>query len=388
MSRFRLLAVMPLLAVLCGCNFVVLDPSGDIAVQQRDLILISTGLMLLIIIPVMVLTALFAWRYRQSNTAAKYDPEWHHSTKLELVIWSAPLAIIICLGAITWMATQLLDPYRPLSRIASDRPLPANVKPLEVQVVALDWKWLFIYPEFGIATVNEMAAPVDRPVTFSLTSSSVMNSFFVPALAGQIYTMPGMETKLHAVINAPGNFRGFSANYSGAGFTYMQFAFKGLSHDDFDKWVAGVKAGKDGELSRAAYLELERPSEKVPVRYYPSVDPKLFNAIVNMCVEANKMCMADMMAIDAKGGQGLESARAVLPSYDKYARRGTVLGGEATYVVGVCSPEDLSAQAGSDRAPVAVGQRRVIGGPSAPVFTPISAPSAVPLPSLRTLSNS
>ncbi len=203
MSRFRLLAVMPLLAVLCGCNFVVLDPSGDIAVQQRDLILISTGLMLLIIIPVMVLTALFAWRYRQSNTAAKYDPEWHHSTKLELVIWSAPLAIIICLGAITWMATHLLDPYRPLSRIASDRPLPANVKPLEVQVVALDWKWLFIYPEFGIATVNEMAAPVDRPVTFSLTSSSVMNSFFVPALAGQIYTMPGMETKLHAVINAP-----------------------------------------------------------------------------------------------------------------------------------------------------------------------------------------
>lgn len=387
-SRFRFLAVLPLLAVLCGCNFVVLDPSGDVAVQQRDLIIISTVLMLLIIIPVMALTILFAWRYRQANTEAKYEPDWHHSTKLELVIWSAPLLIIICLGALTWMATHLLDPYRPLSRITADQPVAAGVKPLEVDVVALDWKWLFIYPEYGVASLNELAAPVNRPITFRLTSSSVMNSFFVPALAGQIYAMPGMESKLHAVINEAGSYRGFSANYSGAGFSGMHFAFKGLPAADFDTWVAGVKAGTNGELTRQAYLELERPSQNVPVRYYPSVDPGLFKAIVNMCVEPGKMCTSDMMAIDAKGGLGKEGASNVLPlAYDKYARRGAVLGGEPTYVVGICAPDDLSKAASG--APVSVGGARILGGGlSTPAFTPISAPSVLPMPTLRQPSNS
>ncbi|RSY00106.1 ubiquinol oxidase subunit II, partial [Sphingomonas koreensis] len=183
------------------------------------LVIVATALMLLIIVPVMALTVVFAWRYRSSNTAATYAPDWHHSTKLELVIWSAPLMIIIALGSITWVTTHTLDPYRPLSRIDAARPLPAGTRPLEVQVVALDWKWLFIYPEQKTATVNDLVLPVDRPVQFRLTASSVMNSFYVPALAGQIYAMPGMESKLHAVLNRTGAFQGFSAQYSGAGFS-------------------------------------------------------------------------------------------------------------------------------------------------------------------------
>lgn len=220
------------LALLAGCNTVLMNPSGDIANQQGRLIVVSTVLMLIIIIPVIALTLFFAWRYRQSNKEADYSPDWDHSTQLELAIWAAPLLIIIALGAITWISTHTLDPYRPLSRLDAERPIPAEAKPLVVEVVALDWKWLFIYPEQGFATVNEMAAPVDRPITFKITASSVMNSFFIPALAGQIYAMPGMETKLHAVINKPGEFEGFSANYSGAGFSGMRFKFHGLSNTD------------------------------------------------------------------------------------------------------------------------------------------------------------
>ncbi|HEY9347403.1 MAG TPA: ubiquinol oxidase subunit II, partial [Inquilinus sp.] len=236
------LAALPLLVLLGGCNMVVMSPSGDIAVQQRDLIVISTILMLLIIVPVIALTLFFAWKYRQSNKDAAYDPDWHHSTQLEVVIWSAPLVIIIALGALTWISTHTLDPYRPLERIDAERTVAADVKPLTVEVVALDWKWLFLYPEQGIATVNELAAPVDVPIQFKITSATVMNSFFVPALAGQIYAMAGMETKLHAVINKPGEYEGFSANYSGAGFSGMRFTFHGLAAGDFDAWVQKLKA--------------------------------------------------------------------------------------------------------------------------------------------------
>src|SRR5262245_8359523 len=171
LSRLKILALLPLAVALSGCNFIVLAPAGDIAAQQRDLVIISTVLMLLIVVPVMVLTAVFAWRYRQSNTSARYEPEWDHSTKLELVIWSAPLLIIVCLGALTWMGTHLLDPYRSLGRIAADRQVDQSRAPIEVDVVALDWKWLFIYPDYGIATVNELAAPVDRPIDFHITAS-------------------------------------------------------------------------------------------------------------------------------------------------------------------------------------------------------------------------
>ncbi|GAA4344487.1 ubiquinol oxidase subunit II [Variovorax defluvii] len=300
---FRRSALLLPLLLLAGCNMVVLNPSGDIAAQQGRLIVISTLLMLLIIVPVIVLTLLFAWRYRQSNTEATYKPDWDHSTQLELVIWAAPLLIIIALGALTWISTHTLDPYRPLSRIAEGRAVPENTQPLVVEVVALDWKWLFFYPQQGIATVNELAAPVDRPIQFKITASSVMNSFYVPALAGMIYAMPGMETKLHAVINQPGVYEGFSANYSGAGFSGMRFKFHGLADADFDRWVRQAKAeGKT--LSRSDYLQLEKPSEREPVRRWASVAPGLYDAILNRCVEPGKMCMRHMMAVDATGGAG------------------------------------------------------------------------------------
>ncbi|CAA2107924.1 ubiquinol oxidase subunit II [Variovorax paradoxus] len=303
----RSLLLLPAM-LLAGCNTVLMNPSGDIASQQGRLIVVSTVLMLIIIIPVVALTVLFAWRYRQSNKEAVYSPDWDHSTQLELAIWAAPLLIIIALGAITWISTHTLDPYQPLRRIDAQRPIPADTKPLVVEVVALDWKWLFIYPEQGIATVNELAAPVDRPIEFRITASSVMNSFFIPALAGQIYAMPGMQTKLNAVINKPGEFEGFSANYSGAGFSGMRFKFHGLSHEGFDQWIAKVKTGKDGELSRALYQKLEVPSEREPVRHYAAVAPDLYDAILNRCVDSGKMCMKQMMAIDAEGGLGKPGA--------------------------------------------------------------------------------
>ncbi|MBO9652282.1 MAG: ubiquinol oxidase subunit II [Variovorax sp.] len=302
LSKLRGLLLLPL-ALLAGCNMVVLNPSGDIARQQGQLIVISTVLMLLIIVPVIGLTIFFAWKYRQSNKEANYSPEWDHSTELELAIWAAPLMIIIALGAITWISTHTLDPYRPLRRIEANRPVPENVKPLTVEVVALDWKWLFIYPEQGIATVNEVAAPVDRPIEFKITASSVMNAFYVPALAGMIYAMPSMETRLNAVINQPGEFQGFSANYSGAGFSGMRFKFHGLSNEGFDQWVQKARA-EGTELSREVYQKLEKPSEREPVRRFGTVAPDLYDAILNRCVDRNKMCMNQMMAIDATGGIG------------------------------------------------------------------------------------
>ncbi len=350
-SIVRALAVIPLLTLLCGCNAVVLNPAGDVAAQQRDLVLISTALMLLIIVPVMAVTLLFAWRYRQSNTSARYEPDWDHSMHLELMIWAAPLLIIICLGALTWMGTHILDPYRPIGRIASGQPVEAETEPLQVQVVALDWKWLFIYPQLGIATVNELAAPVNRPIDFTITASSVMNSFYIPALAGQIYAMPGMETKLHAVMNKPGNYEGFSANYSGAGFSGMRFRFYGQSKDDFMQWVRHAKDGGDA-LDRDRYLKLEHPSEDEPVRYFSSVAPDLFHAALNMCVEPGKMCMDEMMRIDAKGGLGLAGARNVLPlAYDKYAGRGAVLGSQPTYVASACTTDDPMGAADKQAGP-------------------------------------
>jgi cytochrome o ubiquinol oxidase subunit 2 len=236
------MALLPLMALLSACDRAVLNPAGDIALQQRDIIYFSTALMLLIIVPVLALIVVFAWRYRESNKEATYDPHFDHSTALELVIWSAPLLIIICLGALTWWSTHLLDPFRPLDRVAAGKPIDPKAKPLVVQVVSLDWKWLFIYPEQGIATVNELALPVDRQVRFELTSTNMMNSFYAPTLAGMIYTMPGMRSQLHAVLNKPGVYDGMSANYSGAGFSDMRFKLYGVDARGFDAWVARVKA--------------------------------------------------------------------------------------------------------------------------------------------------
>ncbi|MET0313852.1 MAG: ubiquinol oxidase subunit II [Hansschlegelia sp.] len=369
-KALRLIPLFVLTSLLSGCNWVVMSPSGDVAAQQRDLIVISTVLMLLIIIPVMALTVLFAWRYRESNKNALYDAEWHHSTSLEVVIWAAPLVIIIALGAITWVSTHLLDPYRPIERLDAARPVPADAKPLRVEVVALDWKWLFIYPDLGVATVNELAAPIDEQIQFKITSSTVMNSLFIPALAGQIYAMPGMETKLHAVINKPGEYEGFSANYSGAGFSGMRFTFHGLSREDFDKWVKSAKDG-GGNLDRAAYQEIERPSEREPARRFATVAPDLYDAILNMCVDPNKMCMKDMMRTDARGGGGMASVNNVFElEYDKQTRRGEPAAAAATtrYVAAICTPE----------APQAGGPIRPLAQADVPALTSVARRDAAP----------
>lgn len=292
---------LPLLgALLTGCSGVVLKPSGDMAAQQAHLITVAFLLMLAIIVPVIGLSLFFAWRYRASNKEATYEPEFHHSNKVEFVAWGASIVIIIILASLTWIYTHRLDPYRPLERISEGREIPADVKPLQVQVVAMRDRWLFIYPEQGVAVVNELAAPVDRPIEFSITGTTVMNSFFIPSLAGQIYSMPGMQTKLHAVINKPGEYEGFSANYSGANFSGMRFKFHGVDEAGFEQWLDKVKAGKDG-LDRNAFLSMEalkdpqRPYDEQsvvakPVQYFGSVDKGLYDAVLRMCVDASKPC--------------------------------------------------------------------------------------------------
>lgn len=317
-----------------------MKPHGDIAQQQANLIVTSTLLMLLIIVPVIALTLIFAFRYRQSNPDATYAPDWDHSTRLELVIWGAPLLIIIALGAITWISTHKLDPFRPLDRISEDKPLAADVKPLEVYAVSMDWKWLFIYPEQGIATVNELAAPVDRPIHFRFTSTSVMNTFYVPALAGMIYTMPGMQTQLHAVINKPGVYDGLSAQYSGAGFSDMRFKFHGLSDAEFARWVDGNKAGGQA-LTREGYLKLEQPSTKEPIQRFASVEPGLWGAIVDRCVDGKKMCASTMMAIDAAGGAGKGGVAGTMRSAWRDAEGNSR---DRTVVAALCTPTNLLGQ--------------------------------------------
>lgn len=344
LRRLLLLPALGAAALLAGCNTLVLNPPGDIAAQQGNLVVVATVLMLLIIVPVIALTLFFAWHYRASNREATYTPDWDHSTHLELIIWAAPLLIIIALGAVTWITTHTLDPYRKLSRIDATRPVAADTKPLVVQVVALDWKWLFIYPEQGIATVNELATPVDVPIRFHITASSVMNAFYVPALAGMIYAMPSMETQLNAVMNEPGEYDGFSSNYSGAGFSHMRFKYHALDQAGFDKWVQSNKeAGRT--LDRAEYLELEKPSEKVPVQRYSSVLPDLYDAIVNRCVEPGKMCMSHMARIDAEGlGSSAIYKVASIPDSQR-----NYISSDA-----ICTPDDPQGLRGGRPAPQAV----------------------------------
>lgn len=282
------------LGLLGACHAVVLQPSGDVAAQQRDLLVASILLMLLIIVPVMVAIVIVAFRYRESNKDATYLPNWDHSTALELLIWSAPLLVIICIGAITWLGSHTLDPYRPIERIDRGQPVPADAQPLEVDVVAMDWKWLFFYPQYGIATVNQLALPIDRPVEFKITATSIMNSFYIPALAGQVYAMPGMQTQLHAVLNKTGSYDGFSANYSGRGFAGMNFKTIGLNTAGFDTWIGKVR-GSGLQLTNANYLKLEKPSENVEPMAFSAYAPGLYDRILNLCTHPGDKCMANVM---------------------------------------------------------------------------------------------
>ena len=269
----RLLGLVPLLGTLLlgGCNMTLLNPTGQVGLEQRNLIITATLLMLLVVVPVIVMTFLFAWKYRASNKDAVYTPKWSHSTKIEVAVWTIPVLIIIALGYITYISTHKLDPYRPIE---------SDVKPVTIEVVALDWKWLFIYPEQGIATVNKIVFPAHTPINFKITSDAVMNSFFIPGLGGQIYAMAGMTTKLHLIANKNAEMDGISANYSGAGFTGMKFKAIATSQADFDAWVNEVKASPK-QLDQAEYAALSKPSQNNPVALYSSYAPNLFQTIID-----------------------------------------------------------------------------------------------------------
>jgi cytochrome o ubiquinol oxidase subunit 2 len=266
-TRLLALAVAPLLS---GCSLDVLNPKGIVGAAEKQLILTSTWAMLIVVIPVILLTLLFAWRYRAANKTATYDPKWSHSTAVEVVVWTIPSLIILFLGVLTWNTTHQLDPYRPLD---------SRIKPIDVDVVALDWKWLFIYPGQGIASVNQLAIPVGTPVNFHITSDTVMNSFFIPQLGSQVYAMAGMETQLHLIADQAGDYAGLSANFSGPGFSDMKFRTLALPEDQFQQWVQKVHAAP-AHLDTAAYRLLSAPSEANPVVYYSQVDNGLFHSIM------------------------------------------------------------------------------------------------------------
>ena len=283
--------------LLGGCNWTLLDPVGQVGIEERNLIITATLLMLLVVVPVILMTLIFAWKYRASNKNATYAPKWSHSTKIEVVIWTVPILIIIALGVITYKSTHALDPYRPLE---------SDVKPVTIEVVALDWKWVFIYPEQGIATVNKIVFPANTPVNFRITSDSVMNSFFIPGLGGQIYAMAGMTTKLHLIANKNAEMDGISANYSGAGFTGMKFKAIATSEEDFNAWVAEVKASPK-QLDNAEYAALEKPSENNPVELYSTVTPNLFQLIIDKYEGMNPGKFVKHEKKEESGTQGLDN---------------------------------------------------------------------------------
>jgi len=267
-SRAALISSVSMLTVGCGG---VLDPVGPIGAQEKQILLNSTAVMLAIIIPVIVATIAFAWWFRSGNRKASYRPNWDYSGRIELVVWSIPLMTVLLVGTVAWIGAYDLDPPRPIA---------SATKPLKVQVVSLDWKWLFIYPEQGIASVNHLTIPVGTPVSFELTSSGVMNSFWVPQLGGQIYTMAGMMTRLHLQADHPGTYRGASANYSGEGFAGMRFNVDAIPAEKFAQWVDVARSGGP-VLDAPAYADLAKPSKAVAPFTYRSVAPGLFSGIVN-----------------------------------------------------------------------------------------------------------
>jgi cytochrome o ubiquinol oxidase subunit 2 len=253
----------------------VLDPQGPIGAAQRLILLDATTIMLAIIIPVIVLTLGFAWWFRAGNTRARYLPSFQYSGPIELVVWSIPALVITFLGGMAWISSHALDPPRPVA---------AQVAPVEIQVVALDWKWLFIYPSEGVATVNQLVVPIGAPLSFRITSGTVMNSFFVPQLGSQIYAMPGMVNRLELLAANPGTFQGLSANYSGAGFSEMRFEVKSVPAAEFQSWVTATKTA-GGQLDPIAYGRLARPSKADKPQAFGSVAPKLFETAIQQTVK-------------------------------------------------------------------------------------------------------
>jgi cytochrome o ubiquinol oxidase subunit 2 len=257
-------------AALGGCSEGVLDPKGPIAAAEREILFNSLAIMLAIVVPTILATLGVAFWFRSSNRRARYRPDFTYSGRLELLVWSIPAMTVLLVGGVAWIGAHDLDPRKPIA---------SGVEPIRVQVVSLDWKWLFIYPDQGIASVNHLAVPVGTPVSFELTSSGVMNSFFVPQLGSQIYTMAGMVTRLHLQADHEGAYPGLSANYSGDGFADMRFTVDAVPPEAFAQWIDGAR-GAGPMLDAGTYAALAKPSSAVAPFTYRSVAPDLFNGIL------------------------------------------------------------------------------------------------------------
>ncbi len=270
-SSFVAVAIIGVLTyVMQGREIPVLDTHGTIANQQRDLILLTFGLGLLVVVPVLALLFGVAWKYRAGNTKASYQPEFDGHLGLEALWWGIPCLIIIVLAIITAISTHALDPYKPLE---------SKAEPIKIQVVALEWKWLFIYPDHGVATLNYANIPEDTPINLTITSDAPMNSFWVPALAGQVYAMSGMSTKLHLMADAPGSFKGMSANLSGDGFADMRFSMNALTSTEFSKWVIR-SADSTHKLDKASYTKLAEQSKDNSEKTYALMNNDLYNEVI------------------------------------------------------------------------------------------------------------
>jgi cytochrome o ubiquinol oxidase subunit 2 len=284
---FLVLALLTII-FLNSSNIAVLNPKGLVAIKERDLIITSALLMLIVVIPVFIMTFAFAWKYRASNTKAKYTPDWDHHLAAEFLWWALPCVIIIVLAVVAWRSAHDLDPFKPLE---------SSKKPITIQVVALQWKWLFIYPEQNIATVNLVQFPEQTPVNFEITSDAPMNSFWIPQLGGQVYAMSGMSTKLHLEADLQGSFNGSSANISGRGFAGMKFTAKAVSQADFMEWVHLVKKVPI-KLSLDEYNKLAIPSENNPVAYYSSEEQNLYDRVVmKFMTPAHRIQNTDMQSM-------------------------------------------------------------------------------------------
>src|ERR1700730_4703965 len=268
--RSRIFAAPAAACLVASCRPAgVLDPQGPVASAERLILLNATAIMLVVVLPVIVLTLAFAWWYRASNKRAVYWPDWSYSGHIELVVWSIPSMVVILLAGVAWTGSHQLDPAQKLE---------ANVKPIRIEVVSLDWKWLFIYPDLEIATVNQLVVPTGVPVEFVLTSATVMNSFFVPQLGSQIYTMPGMTTRLNLLAERPGDYPGLSANFSGDGFSDMRFLVHAVPASEFSSWR--VRAlGEGAALNADTYSQLARAAVDTQMQTYRSVDPNIFDRI-------------------------------------------------------------------------------------------------------------
>lgn len=269
--------VLAALLACAGCSQGILDPQGPVAAAQKTILLNAVGIMLFIVVPVIVATLGVAWWFRAANGRSRYRPGWTYSGKIEAVTWSIPAMVILVLGGVAWTGSHELDPPRPL---ASEAPT------VEIEVVSLDWKWLFIYPREGVATVNAMVVPAGSPISLRLTSGSVMNSFFVPQLGSQIYTMAGMTTRLNLLADRPGRYPGLSAQFSGDGFSGMRFRVEAVSREQFAAW-AEASRGEAAVLDAQAYVALARPSQRVAPMIYGKVEPGLFGTITRVTTMAS-----------------------------------------------------------------------------------------------------